>query len=103
MSQCKYFYSPVNYGYHSKTYNALARVLQIKIMPTELQDCVQSWWDVTDTALRDNGDLTSYERNQIKPRVGTSKLLFPCLIDFLLSNYNPYLPVGPLSWFSKRT
>lgn len=43
-------------------------------MPTELHDCVQTWWHVTDTALRDTGDLTSYERNQIEPRVGTSKV-----------------------------
>lgn len=43
-------------------------------MPTELYDCHQDWWHVSEMSLQNTGQLANYEQAQIKPRVVTSKL-----------------------------
>ncbi|PIG87452.1 hypothetical protein AARAC_005483 [Aspergillus arachidicola] len=60
-------------GYSTrKNYNSLAEVLRITLMPTELHDCVQDWWQSSQMTLWDTGDLTSHEQFQIQTRVGTT-------------------------------
>ncbi|KAJ6150362.1 hypothetical protein N7471_001561 [Penicillium samsonianum] len=59
-----------------KSYNSSIKVLRIRIMPTEVHDCCQDWWRVSEITLRDVGDLTGYEQAQIDVRVGTM-LQFP--------------------------
>lgn len=63
----------------SKSYNSSIKVLRIRIMPTEVHDCCQDWWRVSEITLRDVGDLTGYEQAQIDVRVGTSKLPYASL------------------------
>ncbi|KAJ5919600.1 hypothetical protein N7454_009435 [Penicillium verhagenii] len=60
-------------GYSTrKNYNSWTKVLRITIMPTGIRDCVQSWWRVSEIALREAGDLTAYEQIQIRTLVGTT-------------------------------
>ncbi|KAJ5124464.1 uncharacterized protein N7515_008289 [Penicillium bovifimosum] len=60
-------------GYSTrKNYNSCTKVLRIRIMPTVLHDCVQTWWRVSEISLRDTGDLTGYEQTQIETLVGTT-------------------------------
>ncbi|KAJ5436213.1 hypothetical protein N7445_007098 [Penicillium cf. griseofulvum] len=55
-----------------KTYDSLMKVLRIKVMPTEVHDCCQDWWRLSEIRLRENGDLTGDEQAQVKIRVGTT-------------------------------
>ncbi|CAG8891849.1 unnamed protein product [Penicillium egyptiacum] len=81
-------------GYSTrKNYNSWTKVLRITIMPTVLHDCVQTWWRVTEIALRDTGDLTGYEQTQIETlfRSGPSR----CSRkepDFFIRTNNDLLP-----------
>ncbi|KAJ5495112.1 hypothetical protein N7539_000228 [Penicillium diatomitis] len=60
-------------GYSTrKNYNSFTQVLRITIMPTVLHDCVQTWWRLSEIAMRDTGDLTGYEQAQIETLVGTT-------------------------------
>ncbi|KAE8310685.1 hypothetical protein BDV41DRAFT_368961 [Aspergillus transmontanensis] len=60
-------------GYSTrKSYNSFAKVLRVTLMPTDIHDCAQDWWQITQMALRNTGDLTDYEQLQIQARVATT-------------------------------
>ncbi|CAP79912.1 Pc12g02850 [Penicillium rubens Wisconsin 54-1255] len=60
-------------GYSTrKTYDSLTKVLRIKVMPTELHDCCQSWWRLSEINLRRIGDLTDDEQAQLDVLVGAT-------------------------------
>ncbi|KAJ5822971.1 hypothetical protein N7447_005311 [Penicillium robsamsonii] len=54
-----------------KTYDSLIGVLRIRVMPTEVHNCSQSWWRLSETNLRRIGDLTDGEHVQLDVLVGT--------------------------------
>jgi hypothetical protein len=74
-----------------KTYDSLTKVLRIKVMPTELHDCCQSWWRLSEINLRRIGDLTDDEQAQLDVLVGASKIPytgFSWLTSYILNSYS---------------
>jgi hypothetical protein len=59
------------------------KVLRIKVIPTEVQDCCQDWWRLSEIRLWDIGDLTRDEQRQLEVRVSTSKIYTLLFIDSL--------------------
>lgn len=63
------------------SYNSLIKVLPIETLPTEIRECWQDWWRISEITLRDAGLRTSITWIWI----GKSKLQFASLTCFSLN------------------